>query len=551
MAIIILLAVKDWSTPQIGTYEDDAEYIALAQSIVHGPSYGLWYVPHPPDNPHFPIGLPLLLAPLVYWFPGNFDLLRVVALGATLLNVSILFWGWRTFAPNLPRWLGLGTAALVGLSPITVLFSHSVLSEPAFLTFCLAAIYLTERRVQQPLRAWSVWFGLAVFGLVFVRTVGLLLLVALLAYLLYKRGRDVLRELLIAALLNLALLGVIVAVTPIKPINLLPIRYATNFAGYASGETRLPSQRAKPYVQVLGEGILLHLNVGDYLPGSLENTYNNFFDRSGVPLLEIVPGLLLLALLTLGGIRWFRLMGLSAFGVVVPPYVAGLIFWTWRGPRLLYPIQPQLILAMLLGVSVLITWLAGKLNGARRDERRFANGKPGLMGNHSTVLWRPALPWRKLPLLAILVGVLSIAFVLIDARLASSFHATPDWRERTAWIRANAPADAIILSLDPPVDYIYSGHTFLDPDSSTTSGQLAEFLQKYGIDYLIAPTADAPPLLVQQRTKAAARYGGLVQSLAEQQVINKVWNWAEGDVGVYAVDHSVLATIAPPAPASP
>lgn len=525
-------------------------YIALAQSIVHRPSYGLWYVPHPPENPQFPIGLPLLLAPLVYWFPDNFDLLRVIALGATLLNVSLLFWGWRTFAPNLPRWLGLGTAALVGLSPITVLFSHSVLSEAIFLTFGLAAIYLTERRVQQPIRAWSIWFGLVVFGLVFVRTVGVVLFVALVAYLMYKRGRNVFKESIAAGLLNLALLGVIVAVTPIKPINLLPIRYAANFSGYASGETRVPTQRDKPYVQVLGEGILLHLNIGDYLPGSLENTYNNFFDRLGVPLLGIVPGVLLLALLILGGIQWFRRMGLTALSVVIPPYVAVLMVWTWRGPRLLYPIQPQLILAMVLGVSVLSGWLAGQWKRARRDARWFSIGNSELMGNHSAESWRAAARWRRLPLLAILVGVLSLAFVLVDARLASSFRATPNWRERTAWIRANAPADAIILTMHPPVDYIYSGHTFLDPDNSATSGELAAFLQKNGIDYLIAPTADAPPTLIQQRTRAEARFGGLVQSLAEQQVISKVWNWAEGDVGVYAVDYSVLATVSPPAPAA-
>lgn len=234
--IMALLALRNWTAIPIGANEDASYYIVLAESLLKGPVYGLLYNPRLPLPTNFPFGFPLLLAPLIHIFPGDFDILRGIAFVATLLNGVLLFWGWRRLAPGFSYWIGLGTSALQ---------------------------------------------------------------------------------------------------------------------------------------------------------------------------------------------------------VVVLPYLAVLLVWSWAGPRLLYPLQPQLLLCLLLGISATIRQSTIAL---RRQHlaRRLSGGAVGLG-----------------------VCVLIVGFLWTDGRLVSSLHVSPNTAQRTSWIRANAPPDAIILSTHPSVDFIYSRRYFL------------------------------------------------------------------------------------------
>src|SRR5581483_3816510 len=200
LASLVLFFYK-YSEFQIGAYHDDATYIVLAQSLVHSDTYGLIDRPGEPGSTQFPFGFPLLLSPIVRLFPDNLDALRSISFLATLINISLLFWGWHLFSRRRSYWWGLAIAALFGLSPLVVDESRMVMSEPVFLTFCLVALLLAEQAVQhRESAAWTLWMGISLFFVLFIRTIGFTLVIPIFAYLFWKRGLSFLKSLLGVAL---------------------------------------------------------------------------------------------------------------------------------------------------------------------------------------------------------------------------------------------------------------------------------------------------------------------------------------------------------------
>ena len=67
---------------QVGTYYDDAVYIVLAESIASGRGFPIWA---------FPPGLPLLSAPLVALFPGNYTVLKLLSFILWLVSIPLVY----------------------------------------------------------------------------------------------------------------------------------------------------------------------------------------------------------------------------------------------------------------------------------------------------------------------------------------------------------------------------------------------------------------------------------------------------------------------------
>jgi hypothetical protein len=183
MAFTVLLAARNWRGFQIGVYQDDAEYAVLARSLVHSPAYGLINAPGEPAASRYPFGYPLALAPFAALFPNSLDALRGPSLIASLLNVSILFWGWKLLNPSGSRFWAAAVAVVYALSPLVLGAATMVMSEAVFSALALLAFLLARRSRGSGLLnvCLTVALGALLTLVVCTRTVGLLVPIALLA----------------------------------------------------------------------------------------------------------------------------------------------------------------------------------------------------------------------------------------------------------------------------------------------------------------------------------------------------------------------------------
>ncbi len=144
LAASAALALFHYQILQIGAYQDDASYIILAQSLIKADRYGLMYGPWLlPDPPTFPFGFPLLLADLMR-LGLSLNALKGVSFVATLVNISLLFWGWPLISRRASYGWGLAVAVLYGTSLLAVSHSRVIMSEAVFTTWTFAALLLTE-----------------------------------------------------------------------------------------------------------------------------------------------------------------------------------------------------------------------------------------------------------------------------------------------------------------------------------------------------------------------------------------------------------------------
>src|SRR5262249_16320781 len=86
----VWLSVRVANTVQLGVIQDDAMYVVLAQSLVHGDAYGLVNGPGPARPYKYGFAFPLTLAPVVWAFPARPAATAFVPLAATLANLSLL-----------------------------------------------------------------------------------------------------------------------------------------------------------------------------------------------------------------------------------------------------------------------------------------------------------------------------------------------------------------------------------------------------------------------------------------------------------------------------
>jgi hypothetical protein len=491
---------------QVGTHYDDARYIILTRSLLEGNTYGMIHLPGPPDAPFYPFGLPLLLAPIMALFPNNFEALKALSLVATVVNATLLFWGWR-YLSRRSYWWAVVIVAMYCLAPVTVDLSRRIMSEPAFLTFGLIALLLTERAARgEQSRWWILGLSGSLVFVLFTRSIGIVLVGTIFLYLCFRRGWQALRELGLVLCGMALFLAVILGSTNVRFLDLWPAEYfqgvdasfllgigATTSLVDAKGtlSARYVEQPAQPGAQPAGGhgiGLKLKTLIKDFLITGTHEHITKHYSRAivalggdensrlqdiaghlGIPNLPIVLGYLICLVFGIGLVRWLLQEGISVFNLFALFYMAALAIWNWNDVRLLYPILAQLHLGFLIGIEA--------------------------------ILWSSAR-WLKLPLQQFslvnkaLSGVVALLLVISlvktwtidDSRLHSG-----DMQERSRWLQSHTPSDAIIMSESPVIDYLYSNHKAVPypwiPDHDVA--KLAAYLQENKVAYILsAPTIE-------------------------------------------------------------
>jgi hypothetical protein len=507
---------------EVGMYHDDAVYIILARSAADTGRFSLSYVPFGSDAPSFPVGLPLLLTPLVKAFPGNLEALKLVPLAATLINIGLIFWGWPWLSRSTSRWTGVMVTLAYSLSPVTVGLALVVMSEAVFLTACLAAFLLAEQagRAQADYK-WAVYLGVAICSLVSFRTIGGVVVAAIILDLLLARGRQAMRPIgvmLASAVLTLTLVA---ALTPASLADVAsPVaRYSNEFSGIASGSGRTSEARPVPYPLIIFQWSYVHVfkDVREIIfPVGGGERENRFWTGLGLPFLSDSIGWLVGMLIILGTGQVLRREGGSAFGLAGVLYLVSILFWRWTGPRLLYPIFPQLLLGLLVGSDALVRWVARLAPDLRKTG------------------------WLPMAGMCTVLSIVAAAFCYRTFQLQPSKLHTGSLVNRTHWIRLYAEPDAILMSEIPFVDYLYSARRGVTiPQQQLflrTEDQVLGFFRRNKIDYVVL----TPPVTWQEAY--SLDYGfrlrtlkQLLESLALKGVVNQVYASEAQGIRVYSV----------------
>lgn len=146
----------------VGLAHDDAEYVAYARALAAGAGYVDPTALDPEPARRFPIGFPLLLAPLV---ARAADGAGAAALAAgsgplaliaytVLAGVAIRRWS------GLPGWVAGAIAALIVLSPEALYLGSMVLADLPCAVLILGALLLADARLRDPRPARAPWLGI-------------------------------------------------------------------------------------------------------------------------------------------------------------------------------------------------------------------------------------------------------------------------------------------------------------------------------------------------------------------------------------------------------
>jgi hypothetical protein len=499
MALGLLLSLRTYDAFQVGAYSDDSVYAVLARSLAGDRGFGLINTPgdEPPASP-FPFGYPLVLAPIAALAPGSLGLLKLPSLLATCAIGALLFWGWHWFSRR-SRWWGVAVAGLYLLSPTVVSHSVLVMSEAVFTALCLMAMLLAEQIAWGRSILWrALLLGAVCAYAFFTRSVGVVLAPALVAYLLWRNGRAAWRSIGLAAAGGVVLTVFVLLAAPVRWTDLLPSRYLTERnnslylivrqlaapAGSAQPDlSKSNEETARSTPRLVLDRARRHLTVDlrqAVLPANGQGVEQELARRFGMPWLSMAIALATLGLVALGWCVWWAGDGMTAFGFGALVYLGASLFWDWGGPRLLYPVVPQLLLCLLIGFEAVFRFVLPTPTPSEGhcEERTL---------RRSNLSLAKSAPRALTLALVLVLGLLSCdaGLRIPDSRLHSG-----DLPARTAWLRANSPDSAVVMSEQAATDFLYGGRrTVPQPGPFGSSADLDRFLTGQGIDFVLVGPA--------------------------------------------------------------
>jgi hypothetical protein len=520
MVLTASLSLRSFHDFQLGAYQDDAHYVILARSLVYTHNYGLMNVAGGPGQAMFPFGYPLVLAGVEAALPGNLDGLRAVSLAATLLTLSLLFWGWPLLSHTTSHWWGLAVASLYAISPLTIAQASIIMSEPVFTCLALGAWLLTEwcqskRPGSRAATLGALGLGALLAFVSFTRTIGLVFVAVVFVRYAIAFGWQAWRSISLVVVGGLIFTTAIVVLTPVDASDIMSSnsQYVADYLGYAQGTRRYVAQTDIAYGPLVLRRAYRHA-VRDVrallVPVGGGAREAGLFASWGLPFLRDWVGLLIDAVALVGLIQWLRREGLTTFLMALGLYYLAIGFWDWLGTRLLYPIQPQLYFALLLGAH----WLVQLVQ--RRSHLPLKFGQYLAVGLY----------------FCLMAACVYKSFQIDDSRLH-----TGDLALRTQWINANAAPTAVIMSEQGGIDYLYSRRlTVTFPDVNAASPQVLAYLKQKGVNYVVV----APVL--EWQTPYAPAYNSQTQALkpsldqlVQEKLLKQVAVSGDGWTVTYAV----------------
>lgn len=427
LAILIPSAQFAWRNrdmPQLGYLHDDGVFFVSAKALAAGEGFRIASLPETPAQTKYPILYPAYLA--LVWlvnpsFPDNLPLATLASWLALVACLALAFVYYRTAGFTEARARTL--VALIGLSPHVVLFGTSMFSEIFFTCFVLGSLILARRAGPRAALAAGVLAG----GAYLVRTAGLALFPALPLWMLWRR--EARRAALFAAGMLPAIAGWMLwsRTHGVRSADETLIYY-TDYLGYQFlnvGWDNLPVVLWKNADQILyGLGSLV-------LPKVLES-----------PPVKILTEVIAVAMIA-GIVRLAR----RGLFVEYAWFAAAscLMLLGWHFPpteRFVLPLYPLAI----AGLAEELERLAGMIRGALRHRDASQRAAARVFGFGVAALFAGAFALQAF-----------MTFILLHETAAEKRARREGLQPAYAWLAANVPAGAGVLSYDDTLTYLHAG----------------------------------------------------------------------------------------------
>ena len=453
---------------------DDATYIGLAKALAGGQGYRQVWLPEVPPETHFPIGFPLLLAPVLVLLPGfpvNVSALILVSVFFGVLTLPLLH-RLLTEQSDLSQPEILLVVLLATLNPLTLRFtSLTVMSEVTYTWFSLAALWLARRYRAAP--GWRNWYLLLLAAALamsyLLRVVGITLIAAVGLDLLWRRGgRKVLALLASVALLLASWLYRNAQVsTGAATLSYGGDFWLKDYAHPEWGRIQSPLELAIRVVSNAWEHVTRQWPYL-FLPNLGGNAVSSFIGRFGLGWLVAAIGLGLVALVLLGMAHQWRKGG-RLLPLYLTSYVGLILLPPWVTVRNWLPVLPLLSFCLVVGVRRTVAW------GLRRWKRVSARVE------------RATVSVALLLLLGMLISDRHYLRLGLGYHLRSQLPTTEaSLQEAWAWIRDNTPARARFAYEFPAKLYIGTGRQAVGlPAVESWHGALRQ-PGNSGVSYLVS-----------------------------------------------------------------
>ena len=408
--------------PKLSPGGDNAVYVILAESIISGRGYRNIHLPDEPDHAFYPFGFPLMLTLPVLIFGNNIFVLKLFIVLSGIGMIFFLHKITEHLFKNRSKLLMVFSISV----PILIMYNHWLYTEMPYLCISLAALYFFIKASTKRRSFYYISFILATYA-VFIRTVGITLVIGMILILLLKK------QFKYAVILTLL-------------FSLIFIPWQLRNAGIQQEGGYLEQLLAKhPYDLTYGRA-----GFSDFTRRIFDNLiYYSFIiiPLTLMPVLEsgiifIIVGSFIVLVTILGLITRLKKIGIIElyfiFGCIV------ILIWprVWSSERLLLPFLPLFIVCFYQG----IVWLAQKIR-----LRYFIYLIIGIFVSLNAFnIYRESMKSFKN----------NIAYIKGD-----EYAGYQDiWRhyfETIDWIDKNLPARSIILARKPEFVYIKSGRKSL------------------------------------------------------------------------------------------
>jgi len=444
--------------PNLDTNGDNARYIILGMSLAQGKGLSRICMPGAPPEIMAPFGYPLLLTPFLALFPDNYLVLKLLSTLLFLLSLPLLFLIIKGRVESLL--LALGVAALSAINLSLLDFGHQVMTEIPFLFFSLLGIFAIQRSLNcdgpRMTPKGRTLFGLSILALVFayyIRSIGVVLLVALVSFLILRKRH---RLALLAGLVILCLVipwilrNQAVADGPdYLDIFVLKNAYNPALGKITAGDmlTRIKSNLNTYAIFVIPQALFPSLSPSAGYRGSLGLFYVLGLTATLITLLGFI-------------IRARRSSGFLELYIFF--FLGACLLWPqmWSGMRFLIPVVPFMTYYFLVGLLVLARKLGSKLS----------------------LLWGKSLIW--------LIVILMIASSLSGLAWASGrLKGYPaQWQNYflvADWCREHTPQESIFVARKPWLFYLRARRLVMNYPYTADVEEMISFMATNQVDYVI------------------------------------------------------------------
>lgn len=437
---MVCLLLSAWTfDAKLSLSGDNTEFITLARSLVQGE--GLSYINELQAKPatKYPFGLPLLLAPLEWLFPGEWVPMKWLVSLCLVGAVAVIYlWVGHYLGPA----AGVAAGLLCATMPLLQDYGHQVMSEVPYLAVSVLAIYWLERGLERPGLNKVLWAGFAALvAAYYLRSVGLVLAASLVASLVLRR--DWRRALVLGGAFFLAWLP-------------WTMRNRAVGGGGVYFKQLILFNPYRPELGYLDAAALverLYVNLLSYVFVRFPEGFWLYMD----PGLAVGASLVFCAVALYGAVVCLRRREHLLPLIYSALFLFTVVVWPWTGERFLIPLVPLAVFFAFCGALDLV----GRLGGGRIAPVVLAVALLFVGASHARGL-----------------------SVLAD-RGAGDY--PPQWNNyylAGRWLAANTAEDAVVVCRKSYWMYIVSGRTAqvyaFDEPQAVVRG-----LEEVGADYVV------------------------------------------------------------------